>query len=121
MGYNMSIEVLVVNIPKFIWKLLTKGSIALSEERTGRRKADIRLRKKNKKKNLAHQRKSPSGQPATCASAFAAHSVKGRFASTLDLASLLRPPLLTLAAPKEISSTSFRQAGQMPLRPVFFV
>jgi len=48
MGYNMSIEVLVVNIPKFIWKLLTKGSIALSEERTGRRKADIRLRKKTK-------------------------------------------------------------------------
>lgn len=58
----------------------------------------------------AHQGKFSPAPPSPFTSAFAAHSVKGRFAfrsatllSTLDCIARLRPTLLTMAAPGEIS------------------
>ncbi len=72
----------------------------------------------------ALQRKFPSAPPFPCASAFAARSVKGRFAfrsatlhSTLDFAARLRPTLHTTAAPKEISFQGRAyQKAQRPYR-----
>jgi hypothetical protein len=61
------------------------------------------------KSTPAHQGKFTSAPPSPCASAYAAHSVKGRYAfrsaslhSTLDFLPLLRPSLHTTAAPRKI-------------------
>jgi hypothetical protein len=69
------------------------------------------LLKTGKAKNTpAHPGKFPLAPPSLFASACAAPPVKGCFAfryatlhSTLDLSPLLRPSLLTTAAPREIS------------------
>jgi hypothetical protein len=68
----------------------------------------------------AHQGKFPPAPPSSSASACAAHPVKGRYAlrsaalhGALDPLPLLRPSLLTTAAPREISPQArrYKKAG----------
>ena len=84
---------------------------------------NLDLFKDRKAKNTpAHQRKFPPAPPSPCASAYAAHQVKGTLRLTtlaLDLLPLLRHPLLTTAAPGEIlpQGRRYRKAGKA--YPVF--
>ena len=63
----------------------------------------------------------PSAPLSSFASAYAAHPVKSRFASALDLLPLLRLPLLTTAAPREISPQRRRLQKTANTIPAFLI
>lgn len=112
--------------PSLWWEMGHSHACAFLECLVARKSCMAKTAKHKPKNTPAHQGKFHLAPSSPCASAFTAHTVKGRCALrsallhyALDLLARLRPSLLTTAAPREIFPQGRRSSKAANATPAF--